>query len=152
MNIPARMILAALIITAAVGLGPASSASAQTRKPPLVATFDPGTGVLAVEGDADSNSIAVSRDTAGAILVNGGAVSITGGTPTVANTSLIEVFGRDKNDELSLDEANGPLPGVRLWGGEGNDTLTGGAGDDELIGGLGIDVLDGGDGEDIEIQ
>ena len=39
------------------------------------------------------------------LLVNGGAVAVTGGTPTVANTSLIQVFGQGGNDAITLDEA-----------------------------------------------
>ena len=35
------------------------------------------------------------------ILVNGGAVAVMGGTPTVANTSLIQVFGTGGNDTIS---------------------------------------------------
>ena len=42
--------------------------------------------------------------------------------------------------------------GVRVCGGEGNDTLLGGAGDDVLIGGPGVDVLDGGSGDNTLIQ
>ncbi len=44
-------------------------------------------GVLSVNGDSLDNNIAVSRNAAGRILVNGGAVSVVGGTPTVANTA-----------------------------------------------------------------
>jgi hypothetical protein len=43
---------------------------------------------MTVFGDTANNAIAVSRDAAGRILVNGGAVHIFGGTPTVASTSV----------------------------------------------------------------
>src|SRR3954453_8763243 len=43
-------------------------------------------GVLTVTGDNGNNAITVSRDLAGTLFVNGGAVAISGGTPTVANT------------------------------------------------------------------
>ena len=33
-----------------------------------------------------------------------------GGTPTVANTRLIQVFGQGGNDTITLNEANGALP------------------------------------------
>ena len=49
--------------------------------------------MLTVIGDSLDNSITISRDAAGTILVNGGAIAVTGGTPTVANTTLIQVFG-----------------------------------------------------------
>jgi Ca2+-binding RTX toxin-like protein len=114
----------------------------------IAADFDPGTGILAIVGDDLSNVIQVSRNAAGAILVNGGAVAIRGGTPTVANTALIQIFGRAGNDELSLNEANGALPKANLFGEAGNDTLTGGSGADVLDGGPGSDTLFGKGGAD----
>src|SRR5579884_3662247 len=77
--------------------------------PAVTASFSAG-GLLTVFGDAQDNNIVVSRDAAGKLLVNGGAVAIQGGTATVANTTLIQMFGQDGNDTLSLDEANGALP------------------------------------------
>ena len=67
--------------------------------------------------------------------INGGAVTVTGGTATVANTALIQVFGQGGNDTIALDETNGALPAAQLFGGAGNDTLTGGSGNDQLFGG-----------------
>ena len=58
----------------------------------ITSDFDAGTGVLLTGGDALDNAITTSRNAAGAILVNGGAVAIQGGTPTVANTSLIQAL------------------------------------------------------------
>src|SRR5438445_612192 len=75
----------------------------------------------------------------GNVLVNGGAVPIQGPRATVANTSLIELFGLAGNDTLALDEANGALPHALLFGGAGNDTLIGGSGDDRLFGEAGDD-------------
>src|SRR5689334_3331281 len=60
--------------------------------PAITATFSTATGTLSVVGDAQDNTIVVSRDAAGQILVNGGAVAIQGGAATVANTALIQVF------------------------------------------------------------
>src|SRR5437879_5482289 len=87
----------------------------------VTASFIPSAGILSVLGDSDNNTIVVSRDAAGEILVNGSAVAVVGGTPTVANTSLIQVFGQDGNDTISLDETNGALPKANLFGGNGND-------------------------------
>jgi Ca2+-binding RTX toxin-like protein len=112
------------------------------------ATFIPGAGSLNVIGDALNNTTTISRDTAGRILVNGGAVSVQGGQPTVANTGLIQVFGQAGNDTITLDEANGALPAAQLFGGDGNDTLTGGSGNDMLFGGSGNDTLLGKGGND----
>ena len=132
----------------------------------ITATFNAGAQQLTVTGDALANAITISRDAPGTILVNGGAVAVAGGTPTVANTNLITVNGLDGDDAITFDEANGPLPASQLNGGNGNDTLTGGsgpdaidggggndtelgkAGIDTLLGGAGNDVLTGGDGDD----
>ena len=62
------------------------------------------------------NNIVTSRDAAGNILVNGGAVAIMGGTPTVANTTLIQVFGQAGNDTITVSEVNGALPAANLFG------------------------------------
>jgi Ca2+-binding RTX toxin-like protein len=111
------------------------------------ATFD--AGVLTVIGDSTANDIQISRDAAGRILVNNGGVTVTGGTPTVANTSRIRVFGLAGNDVLTLNEANGALPAAQLFGGADNDALTGGAGADQLFGQAGNDSLLGRGGNDL---
>ena len=80
----------------------------------VTASFSPTAGTLSVVGDQADNNIIVSRDAAGRILINGGAVAIVGGTATVANTSLIRVFGQSGNDQISLDETNGASP-QRIW-------------------------------------
>ena len=49
-------------------------------------------GVLTVTGDQHNNTLVVSRDAAGTLLVNGGAVPVTGGVPTIANTTLIRIL------------------------------------------------------------
>jgi hypothetical protein len=61
--------------------------------PTVRATFSAAQGVLTVIGDAQDNTIAVSRNAAGSILVNSGAVKVMGGTATVAKTKLIQLFG-----------------------------------------------------------
>jgi len=81
------------------------------------AVFVPSTGVLTVFGDAQNNALTVGRKRAGNINVNGGAVAIQGGSATVANVSLIQVFGQGGNDTISLNETNGALPAANLFGG-----------------------------------
>ena len=115
----------------------------------IKASFSPSAGLLSVFDDNLNNTIVVSRDAAGTISINGGAVTVTGGTATVANTSLIQVFGTGGNDMISLDESNGALPAAQLFGGAGNDTLTGGSGNDQLFGGAGNDTLLGKGGDDL---
>ena len=115
----------------------------------ISSSFSPGTGVLTTLGDALDNTITTSRDAAGSILINGGAVPVQGGQPTVANTSLIQAFGQAGNDTIALDEANGALPAALLFGGDGNDVLTGGSGADQLFGDAGNDTLLGKGGDDV---
>src|SRR5262252_6845217 len=114
----------------------------------IKASFLPTAGLLSVFGDSLDDTIVMSRDAAGQILVNGGAVPIAGGQATVANTALIQVFGQGGNDTITLDESNGALPAAQLFGGAGNDTLTGGSGGDMLFGQSGDDTLLGEGGND----
>jgi len=105
-------------------------------------------GVLTVTGDRHDNTLVVSRDAGGMILVNGGVVPVVGGSPTVANTSLIQILGLAGNDTLLVDDANGPMPPASLAGGDGDDKLTGSANADQLDGGPGNDMLFGRGGND----
>src|SRR3954447_25637527 len=132
----------------------------------VTSSFDAASGTLTVFGDALDNNATLSRDAAGTILVNGGAIGVVGGPATVANTALMQVFGQSGNDTITLSEANGALPHANLFGGFGNDVLTGGSGadlifgqddndillgkqgNDQLFGGNGNDTLTGGDGDD----
>jgi Ca2+-binding RTX toxin-like protein len=108
-----------------------------------------GSGQLTVIGDSLNNNVTVSRNAAGTILVNGGAVATVGGTPSVANTNLISAFGQAGDDVISLSEINGALPDANLFGGAGNDVLTGGSGSDQLFGQDGNDTLLGKGGADL---
>jgi Ca2+-binding RTX toxin-like protein len=126
--------------------------------PAVTAAFNPAAGLLTVIGDPQANTIVVSRNAAGTILVNGGGVTVQGGSPTVANTTLVQLFGLGGSDNLRLDETNGALPKANIFGGDGNDIITGGSGDDQLFGQSGNDtllgkggndVLVGGDGDDV---
>lgn len=113
---------------------------------PLSAVFSGG--ILTVTGDNLANMLTASRDAAGTIFVNGGAVPVTGGVATVANTTLIRIIGLGGDDVLRLDDGNGPMPPANLLGGDGDDTLTGSAAADVLEGGPGNDTLYGGAGND----
>ena len=132
----------------------------------IKANLFPGARLLSISGDNADNTIMASRNAAGNILINNGAIPVVGGSPTVANTDTIDIFGQGGNDTIALDEANGALPSANLFGGTGNDVLTGGSsadllfgqagddtllgkgGDDQLFGGSGNDVLTGGAGSD----
>src|SRR6478735_6613759 len=139
MILPRYRLLAAGVFAAGLFI----TGSAQAA---VTSTFSNGT--LSVAGDNLDNNVAVSRNAAGQILVNGGAVQTVGGTPTVANTTQIQVFGLAGNDTIALSEVNGALPRANLFGGGGNDTLTGGSGNDQLFGQAGNDILLGKGGND----
>jgi Ca2+-binding RTX toxin-like protein len=115
----------------------------------VTATFIPAAGILSVFGDGLDNTVTFSRNAAGTILINGGAVPVLGGTPTVANTSRIQAFGLNGDDIITLDEGFGALPAAILFGGAGNDSLTGGSGGDMLFGQSGNDTLLGRGGTDL---
>ena len=132
-----------------VRFAPSLQALEGREMPAVFALFNPAAGGnLTVFGDAQDNVITVSRDAAGKLLVNNGAVTVQGGTPTVANTASIRVFGLAGNDTITLNEANGTLPKANLFGGAGSDVLTGGSGADNLFGQAGNDTLLGKDGND----
>jgi Ca2+-binding RTX toxin-like protein len=112
----------------------------------ISAVFDGG--ILTVTGDDQDNTISVGSDAAGTLLINGGSVPVTGGTPTIGNTSQIRMIGLKGNDDLRLDDsAIIPTP-ANILGDEGDDTLIGAFGDDELEGGSGNDSLFGDRGRD----
>lgn len=143
-----------LFIGAMVGAGalalpelPAGAAVPAAATSSASAFFSSGS--LVVVGGAQDESIVIGRDAAGTIQINGGAVLIKGGRPTVANTRLITALGNGGNDVISIDEVNGAMPRANLIGGTGNDTLTGGSGADQLIGQAGNDNLRGKDGADV---
>jgi Ca2+-binding RTX toxin-like protein len=78
---------------------------------------------LAILGDNLDNSIKISRDAAGAILINDGAVNIFGSRPSASRTTQINVFGFGGNDAITLDTEIGALPAAQIFGGSGNDSL-----------------------------
>src|SRR6201999_2439326 len=61
-------------------------------------SFSSTTGLFSLIGDNAGNSLRISRNAAGKLLVNNGTVEVSGDTPTVANTSLLQVFGQGGND------------------------------------------------------
>jgi Ca2+-binding RTX toxin-like protein len=115
----------------------------------ISATFSPASGLLTAIGSSGKDTIKFSRDAAGNILTDDGTVAVLGGTPTVANTNLIQAFGQAGNDTITLDETNGALPAAQLFGGDGNDTITSGSGNDLLFGQSGNDTLLGQGGNDL---
>ena len=63
--------------------------------PAVTASFSAGTGIMSVPGEARDNTIVVSRDVSGQILVNGGAIAIQGGlfcSDRGQHLTLIQIF------------------------------------------------------------
>lgn len=91
-------------------------------------------GYLAILGNNLDNTIKISRDSSGALLVNDGAVSVFGSRPSASRTTQIDVFGFGGNDTITLDGSLGALPNTKLFGGSGNDVLrfTGDATDEQF--------------------
>jgi hypothetical protein len=114
----------------------------------MTVTANFSSNTLNITGDSLDNTIEVSLDLSGDILINGGAVPIAGGPSTVGNTTLIQAVGSDGNDFISANEATGALPALSVDGGNGNDLILGGSHNDTLIGGAGDDTLGGGAGND----
>ena len=122
------------------------------------AAFSASTGVLSVISDSASDSITVSYDSSGNVMVNGGSVSIQGDVPTSTNTMQVSMMGGGGDDVLAFDETNGQFPGSYISGGDGNDsvygtsnadTLLGGDGNDKLVGNQGGDFKYGDEGDDL---
>ena len=108
--------------------------------PAVTATFSAAQGVLTVMGDDLDNSIAVTRDAAGTLLVNG--ARHRNGPGRAGHRRQYQAdpdlrHGRQRRFGLvSLGE----LAPALVNGGAGNDTITSGTGNDTLVGGAGDDI------------
>ncbi|HEX8911066.1 MAG TPA: C2 family cysteine protease [Humisphaera sp.] len=107
----------------------------------MSATLSAG-GYLEVLGTAANDAIQVSRDATYVYVKENGVQSKF----PAAGLSTVAVSGLDGNDVISV--ASNITVRAKLYGGNGNDTLTGGSGKDDLRGEAGDDVLDGGLGGD----
>jgi hypothetical protein len=116
----------------------------------MAITASLASGILSIVGDTLDNPITVSRDVAGNILINNGAIAITGSIATVGNTTLIQASGLDGIDTIVLDQTNGALPATAFSGGRGDDLLIGGSGNDSFTWnpGDGNDTIEGQGGSD----
>ena len=98
----------------------------------ITASFSPNAKLLLVSSDNADDVITFSCDAAGQILVNGGAVSIWGGQPTIANTAEIQVFSKGGEGKIVLDESNGTLPTTELFD-EDDDEVRDGAASVQVV-------------------
>ena len=135
-----------------------------------------GVQTVIVQGDANVNVYTVDSNN-GQLRVREGGASITASNSTSTVNVLggsgddmitissiadvralvLNIDGQADNDTISAADANIGDVRLRLFGGDGNDTITGSRnndtingddGDDSLIGGLGNDLFNGGDGND----
>lgn len=118
--------------------------------------LDGGAGADQLFGGSGNDSFLIDAEDT---VVDGGSgidrVDVTGAAGVTLNltqSSIELAFGGIGNDTF---DATGSTTGVRIDGGDGNDTLTGGnaadrlrgeAGNDVLFGGAGGDLLEGGSG------
>src|SRR5439155_4549077 len=86
----------------------------------VAASFSAGTGILTITGTKKGDDIVVSRDATGTIQidVDKGKLKYKPTGATVANTTLIQIFGEDGDDSITLDESNGALPKASISGGD----------------------------------
>ena len=122
-------------------------------------------GVLVVVGTEEADTIAISSDPSGQVLVNGAAVpgamaarvraisvSALAGNDTIDlsatelfNPSAIAVFDGGSGDD---NITGGPLREA-VFAGDGHDTVRGGGNDDRLYGEAGVDQMTGEFGNDL---
>ena len=158
-----RRLAGAALLVAALAAPEAARAAGN-----VTASFSQG--ILSITGDDEAQTLTVGLDASNNITVthDGAPVTITGGTPTTANTSLVTVtaFGGADSVTLSTRLSGGPSepdgqPEVELQvdGGSGNDTIVfmgGTAPDNIAVGELGggdaginTNSIGDGDGDDV---
>ena len=109
---------------------------------PGTASFNPATGLLTIVCDNLHNVINVANNGSGVIVVNGGAIPVTGGVATTTNSVLIQILGTPGDDQISV--GNG-LVAAHIFGAGGNDMLAGGDGNDTIVSGPGGNSIVRGD-------
>ena len=60
---------------------------------PITASYSSASFTLNVTGTTAAEQMIIDRDAAGVLRINGGAIPVTGGPATVANTDLITAAG-----------------------------------------------------------
>ena len=108
---------------------------------PLFVAPDGSDYVLGTAGN-DNIQLKAAKNAAGAVIPNQVMVTLnTTGTwgPYPTNGLPVTVFGYGGDDTIAVDPAfTGP---TRLYGGDGNDTITGGGGTDYIDGGAGTNYV-----------
>ena len=126
-----------LVLADRTGAVAESSESNNTRH--LTGAYVASGGILQFHGGAGPDN---------AVISSGGTFELNGvwqWTPTAGSFSSVRVRLQGGDDTLQASAF--PLP-LRIWGGEGNDSLVAGTAADTLEGGAGNDTLLGGTGDD----
>jgi Ca2+-binding RTX toxin-like protein len=99
-------------------------------------------GTLLITGTAGNDRITVEN------LADRVRVTLNSATWDLLRKGVkrIEVHGGTGNDTIDIGPA---LPAARLYGDDGNDTISGGAGNDRIWSGFGDDMVDGRAGRDL---
>lgn len=111
---------------------------------PVGDTLTGGPGLDTISGGSGIDTIIEARD-ASMTLTNTRLTIGTEGNDTLGSIEQAILTGGTSANTLTASSFSGQ---VRLYGVDGNDTITGGTGNDTLYGGDGDDTLNGGPGDD----
>ncbi len=118
----------------------------ENRVVPAVSSIQLTGSILTVHSNNNATTVLVNQT--GAYVTVQDITTNRAWTYASAKVARVDVYGGAGNDSLN---STGPVSGklVRLFGGQGDDTLTGGKGREKLEGNKGDDILRGGGGDDI---
>ncbi|HEY7016915.1 MAG TPA: calcium-binding protein [Gaiellaceae bacterium] len=107
-------------------------------------------GVLQVTGNGASDKLAILLGSPTTIALDVGEDGTTDFTFDRSLFTAIDVEAGGGDDEVRIDQSNGPFTdeAVTMNGGSGDDTLLGGDGADTIVSGNGNDFVDGNRGDD----
>lgn len=109
-------------------------------------------GILSIEGTAGDDTITITQNALGTIVVTG-VDGVPDGTEFTGVTQVFVSLGRGDDTFETIGNLFSAPPsfpiGLAVFGGGGNDTIIGGNGDDRLRGGNNRDTIFGMGGDDI---
>ena len=110
------------------------------------------------EGSADANVLILTDDSNGDAIFLDDIYSALGDQARLSQIKVIQAGGGDDVVDLTSQRYQSTCTGIKIYGGDGDDTiwassgantLYGDAGNDNLIGGSGNDLIIGGSGDDV---
>ncbi|MCI0456007.1 MAG: hypothetical protein L0Z62_03385 [Gemmataceae bacterium] len=111
--------------------------------------FIVATATLSIRADGADDTILLTQDASGAVLINGSPFNLPNGTLQVSAINRIDISSGGGHDTIDLTGLTSYTGTSDLEGETGNDTLLGSNGNDTLLGMGGNDFLDGRGGDDI---